>query len=437
MRARKSLLLVFIIVASIVSVHLQTGNSATTPIVGVDPAITHVNVGGKLFVNLTITDVVRLYSWQVNITFNPSVLRFVNITEGDFLKTGAPEGTWTVAPLYNNTKGYALFGWALQGNYIGPSGSGWLGSVELSVVGEGESVLNITNTLTKLIEYRPPPPPPGETVMKVIHHARQNGFFTNLVTPPHTEFTYSPLVPGVGTDITFNASASHAFDPQVINRLEWDFGDEVIQVLVKDVNLTYTTTHRYAEAGIYDVFLTVFDNASATPLVESVFGTSGMPRLWYELFSSYEATITLGLDHDVAVIDVKTSKSEVAAGESVTVDVKVLNKGTSTESFTVEAYYGSTLIGETPVSNLISGANQSLQFTWNTSGVPAGVYTIKAVAADVAGEAYAVDNTKLDGTVEVTVSDGGLPIMLIAGVAVVIIVVIVAAIFLLRRRKST
>ncbi len=436
MVVKKGLSLAFLIVASIVFMKLPAGSSADLPIVTLDPPITHVDVGESFFVNIAVTNVLRLYSWQIFIEFDPAVLQFVNATEGDFLSASAPEGTWTVAPAIDNTAGNALFGWAIQGGYIGPSGSGWLGSMEWTVSAAGESVLNITNSLTKLIEYRAPPPPPGETVMKLIPHARENGFFTNLVAPPHAEFSFAPAVPGVGQEITFNASASYAVAPQTVTQLEWDFGDNVTQVFARDVNLTYTTTHTYSEAGIYDVSLIVFDDTPASELVQSMFGTTEMPRLWYELLSKYEVTITLGLSHDIAVTEVKVSKDRVTAGETVYVDVKVLNKGVETETFGVEAYYGANLIEKKPVSNLAPAASFSLQFNWDTSNVPSGVYTVKAVAVDVVGEAYLPDNTKIDGTVEVVSSTTEFPIMIIAAAAIVVVVVIVVAVFLLRRRKG-
>ena len=436
MVTKKGLLLAFLIAASIMFIKLPSGSSEELPIVALNPAIAHVGVGEPLFANITVTNVLRLYSWQVFVAFDPSVLQFVNATEGDFLSASAPEGTWTVAASINNTLGTALFGWAIQGGYIGPSGSGWLGSIEWSVAGTGESLLNITSSLTKLIEYRAPPPPPGETVMKLIPHARENGFFTNLATPPHAEFSFTPSVPGVDQEITFDASASNAVAPQTITQLEWDFGDDVTQVFIKDVNLTYTATHTYAEAGVYEVSLLVFDDTPASDLVQSVFGTTEMPRSWYELFSKYEVTITLGLGHDIAVTDVKVSKSRVNAGEIVYIDVTVLNKGVATETFNVETYYGQNMIEKKPVSNLAPSASFSLQFSWDTSNVPGGVYTVKAVAVDVVGELYSPDNTKVDGTVEVLSSGTEFPIIIIAAAAVVVVVVIVAALLLLRRRKG-
>ena len=432
---KESLLLLLLITALIIMMKLPSGRFAPLPRVYVDPPIGQANPGESFFVDIMVADVERLYSWQVNISFSPSVLQFVNVTEGDFLK-GQPEGTWTVAPSVDNTAGWAVFSWYIQGAYLGLSGDGWLATVEFSVA-EGDSFLNIDDKLTKLIEWIPPPTPPGKEVMELIPHTRENGFFINTVVPPHAEFSYSPSVPGVGEEITFNASASYATSPNNITQLEWDFGDNATEIYVKDINLTYTTTHTYTAADTYEVSLTVFDDAPATDLVKSIFGTTGMPPIWYDLYSKYETSVVIGLPHDVAVTDVKVSKSQVTAGEIVNINVTVLNKGVAAESFNVTAYYGDNAIEKKPVLNLDSGANLTLQFSWDTSNVPSGVYTIKAIATDVAGEGNAADNTKIDGTVEILSSGPGslFPLAYVAA-AVVIVIVIVAGIFFLRRKGA-
>ncbi len=104
----------------------------------VDPTLSP----GKTFtVDVLVSDVLFLYSWQVNITFNPSVLKIVDTIEGDFLK-GQPEGTVGVG-LIENEKGWGLFGWSTMGAYQGVSGSGTLATVQFQVVGIGESQIQI------------------------------------------------------------------------------------------------------------------------------------------------------------------------------------------------------------------------------------------------------------------------------------------------------
>ncbi len=97
---------------------------------------------GKTFtVDVLVADVLFLYSWQVNISFNPSVLRIVDTIEGNFL-TDQPEGTIGVGRI-ENEKGWGLFGWSTMGAYPGVSGGGTLATVQFQVVGIGESQIQI------------------------------------------------------------------------------------------------------------------------------------------------------------------------------------------------------------------------------------------------------------------------------------------------------
>jgi len=77
--------------------------------------------------------------------------------------------------------------------------------------------------------------------------------------PPVADFTYTPEAPILGDVVFFNASASYDPDGSIVS-YRWNFGDGATKIYVKDVNLTDTTTHTYAETGTYNVTLTVTDN---------------------------------------------------------------------------------------------------------------------------------------------------------------------------------
>jgi len=102
---------------------------------------------------------------------------------------------------------------------------------------------------------------------------------------------------------------------------------------------------------------------------------------------------------DVAVIEVTPSSVDVFAGEIVNVTVTVTNKGDDIETFSVSAYYGSFLIQTLRVESLSPNQNRTVTFVWNTTYVPAGSYTIKAVAETLRGETETSDNTKIDDAV--------------------------------------
>jgi len=97
--------------------------------------------------------------------------------------------------------------------------------------------------------------------------------------------------------------------------------------------------------------------------------------------------------HDVAVTSLD-APTKATIGDLVSINVIVANEGDFTESFTVTVYYGSSILETKDVINLASGDEITLTLNWNTTGVPSGNYTIKAVASTVTGETDTADNFK-------------------------------------------
>jgi hypothetical protein len=103
---------------------------------------------------------------------------------------------------------------------------------------------------------------------------------------------------------------------------------------------------------------------------------------------------------DVAVVSVVVSPTTVYVGQVVAVNVTVLNNGTSSETFSVTAYYNSSFIGVTGVSGLAVGSSVSLAFSWDTTGVAAdNAYVVRAEAGAVPGEVNLGNNVMFDGSV--------------------------------------
>jgi len=138
---------------------------------------------------------------------------------------------------------------------------------------------------------------------------------------------------------------------------------------------------QWSTAGTYFVCLRVTDEAGETDV---------------------KCTTVIVADvHDVAVEDVTPSKSTgIDPGDVVTIDVDVSNIGDYTESFDVTLTYDSVIIGVKNVAGLVNGGSNSVQFSWDTTGVPEGTYTIKACADIVPGEIIVANNC-LETTVEV------------------------------------
>jgi PKD repeat protein len=391
----------------------------------VSPRIVHSDPGQPFDVNITVTSVNYLYDWQVNLTFNPEVLGINEITEGDFLAR-QPEGT---APLKRIESSWALFGWTTQGSHVGESGSGVLATVKFDVLAAGESLIKFDMSRnTTYLEAQTSPNPPAN--FEEIEFTTQDGVFTNTLNPPTADFSFSPDPAAINQVITFNASASSATSPLEIVNYIWDFDDGTNATVS-----TAITNHTYTAGGVYEVSLTVVDDAVASDLINSVFGTTGMPRVWYDTYSTKVLTVSIALAHDVAVTNVATSKNEVTAGEAVTITVTAKNRGAETEDFSVTAYYASNEISTQQVIALGTGEEQVLTFNWDTSGVAEGNYQIKASASMVEGDGNAANNVFVDGTVKVNPAAQFPTTLVVGAVAVVVLVLALVIVVFLRRRK--
>jgi hypothetical protein len=111
--------------------------------------------------------------------------------------------------------------------------------------------------------------------------------------------------------------------------------------------------------------------------------------------------LIMTLIRDVAVTNVVPSRNWAYAGWPVNVTVTVKNLGNISETFPVNLYYDSNLIGTETAMNLAPNDETSLLFTWDTTGVPEGNYTLKAEAPPVPFEFNTANNIFIDGNVAI------------------------------------
>jgi len=111
---------------------------------------------------------------------------------------------------------------------------------------------------------------------------------------------------------------------------------------------------------------------------------------------------------DIAVTNVTVSKTVVGQGYALYIHTTVENQGDLSETFNVTAYYNETAITlpdgkDHKTITLTSGESEIITFTWNTTDVAYGNYTISAAANIVSGETDTADNSLVNGAVVVTV----------------------------------
>jgi len=130
---------------------------SSSPDVFVDPSAIikdYVNdpgyqIGNTFEVPVNITGVTDLFAWQVNMSWDASLLNVSNIIAGEFLNRTNPTANTTSHELgfvinkADNATGYTAMGESILGGVSGENGSGRLVTIEFQVVGYGCTDLTI------------------------------------------------------------------------------------------------------------------------------------------------------------------------------------------------------------------------------------------------------------------------------------------------------
>lgn len=154
--------------------------------VQVNPSNVTAKISETFTINATVANVTDLYSWQIKLYFNTTVL---NCTEAWYPSDHvfAGKNFVSVDPSINNTAGYIVYGSTLIGSELGFNGTGTLCQIEFNATGTGETALNLSEEYTYLLDSN----------TESIPAELQNGMV--LVSSYHTRFDFgttgSPVDP--------------------------------------------------------------------------------------------------------------------------------------------------------------------------------------------------------------------------------------------------
>jgi len=156
--------------------------------------------------------------------------------------------------------------------------------------------------------------------------------------------------------------------------------------------------HNNASLVSQDSWKVLFNAAGGYWYLDGYFTDGREARIEFAVITSpYEEL------HDVAVTDVTPYKTVVSQGYCVKINATVENQGDFAETFDVTAKYDDHTIETIFDIHLDAHTSTNVTFTWDTTGVAKGSYTISAYAWPVQGETDLDDNTFPDGTVKVTI----------------------------------
>jgi hypothetical protein len=127
-----------------VAIALNPGPILADAVVSIQPPVSTPSVGSFFDVFVDISDVTDLYGFQFNVTFDPTILSAVGVTEGAFLPGGG--STFFIPGTIDNTTGaIGLTGDSLLGPSVGLSGSGTLADISFRALSGGTSPIDLSN----------------------------------------------------------------------------------------------------------------------------------------------------------------------------------------------------------------------------------------------------------------------------------------------------
>ena len=319
------------------------------------------NPGQTFNVAITITNVVALDYFQFNLTYTPSILKVISVSDANFTL-----GPYTVDQLKGQI---AVVSSASIG---GQTGNFTLATITFSVENPGDCTLPIVYSLLR------------NSVNGTIDCTTVPGYF--YTTTPVALFTYSPSNPAVNSNVTFDASKSYCPDNGTIVSYDWNFGDNTT------TGTGIFTSHIYLSQGRFYVNLTVEDGKSGN-------------------FWSFGLYVNVTAGGDIGVIDVAPNMRQFNAtlglyetAGTLPINVTVTNDGGVPENFTVTMYFNDTFIENETVTSLELGVGGNYTFTFDNytvKNVPPGVYNINVNATPVPGQTDLSEINRAGGTIKV------------------------------------
>lgn len=144
-----SLLGVAVLVACLAGAALAQGNQAR---MSVEPPVEPIKKGGPEFkVNIIADDVANLAAFQFSLSYDPSIIKYVGVTEGSFLGSTGREPQCTEPYVQPGQPETLSFNCATLGPPVslkgtaGPDGSGMLAEITFAPVGGGTTPLDLKN----------------------------------------------------------------------------------------------------------------------------------------------------------------------------------------------------------------------------------------------------------------------------------------------------
>jgi len=261
--------LAFLLLSSMYSMlHVYRANAQAT-VLSIAPATNIKEVNENFTINITVTNVESLRSWQAKITYDSSLL-FTNgtlIKEGPFLKQGGANPTFFAPPSIGPN--YLLLAGLITTPGAKVDGTGVVAFVGFVVLDKGKTSLEFDTSGSETRLTDPSDQPISFTTVNGLFYTtypKASFYYLPNRSPPALDYFPDPALirdPVSGEPITFNASDYTlggkflgSYDPDgTLASYAWNFGDGSTVTVASKV-----VTHVFANDDTFSVTLTVTDN---------------------------------------------------------------------------------------------------------------------------------------------------------------------------------
>jgi len=217
-----------------------------------------------------------------------------------------------------------------------------------------------------------------------------------------TEFLFSSMTTNTPTQLSFAVVSEYGVAGVSVTIQVWNYsssayassGQGYLKYTASGMNET-----KLLSINTNQQFYT--SNGNAKIRIIGVLSTTTQYQLKTNQIKLDYSYVTATYTHDVAVISVTTSATDVISGQVVNVTVVVKNNGTETETFNATLFYNETMIETKTVTNLAPGDQKTLEFSWNTTGLSEARYRINAEVNAVSDEADSNNNQYASNMVKV------------------------------------
>jgi hypothetical protein len=458
--SHKRILTLFLLISlTILCTSFQTNLAhASTWQIYIEPEISTAEPGSEFTVEMNIKDSPQLYTWVINVTWNPEILNFTGTTEGSFLnQEGSRKTDFIVGVHY--IAGWAYIGCSLKGESSSaqPTGSGTLGYVTFVVLKAGDTGINITST--ELFNYWTADP------IDPTSYTTKNGSFKY----PYFMASTNPKTtsdPNLTANKTFNMNITAFVQELYKFQINITWNNAVLEMVNATEGPFLTSGGNYSSNFTCSIFQTAGYALLNSTLLEPAApanGTGTLATITFKVKTLGDSVIKLekaefynkigteiphgivngeftNVIHDIAVLDITIpdiTDNQITIGNVVNIKVTVKNKGNTPETVELKVTYGLLPIYTNSSINLIANETKLVTFSWDTSGLTKGSGELKAAVTHISGETFTSDNEKISETITLVEAAAGgfLPIEILIAIVVIIIVAVVAILIMRRRKK--